>query len=75
MMNAFNAAYPWIVLTIGLFDASATLLGGLLAAGVYLFRPNADLYDRIFPSFLILILSTTAAVALLTGTRWLLGGL
>ena len=73
-MEAFNAAYPWIILYIGLFDAAATLAGGVTVAAALLFKADIDLYDRVFPSFIVLILSTVAAAVLLSGTRWMLGG-
>ena len=73
-MEAFNAAYPWIILYIGLFDVAATLIGGLGVAAALLTKADIDLYDRVFPSFIVLILSTVAAALLLAGTRWMLGG-
>jgi hypothetical protein len=73
-MQAFNAAYPWIILYIGLFDAAATLVGGVAVAATLLVKVDIDLYDRVFPSFIVLILSTVAAAVLLSCTRWMLGG-
>jgi hypothetical protein len=73
-MQAFNAAYPWVILCIGLFDAAATLAGGVAVAAALLVKVDVDLYDRVFPSFIVLVLSTIAAAFLLSGTRWMLGG-
>jgi hypothetical protein len=73
-VQAFNTAYPWIVLYIGLFDAAVTLVGGLVVAAAVLRGEEQDLYERVFPAFIVLIMATVSSVLLLAGTRWILGG-
>jgi hypothetical protein len=65
--------YPTIVLSLGIFDAIAIMLGGLVTAFIVLMGWDAQkLWDRIWPALGILIGSNIAASIILTATHWLL---
>jgi len=65
--------YPTVVLYLGIFDASAIMLGGVACAFVILMGWDASkLWDRILPATFMLIGSNIAAALILGATRWLL---
>lgn len=66
--------YPTVVLYMGLLDAGALLLGGVVAALVVLMGWDASkMWERVGPAMGLLIGSNVAAALILTATRWLLG--
>lgn len=66
--------YPHVVLFVGLFDAAATMLGGLASAVVILMGWDAaKLWERVLPAGGALIVSNIAAALILGATRWLVG--
>lgn len=77
-MQAFNTAYPWIVLSFGVFDAFLILATGFFGAVTFMVEPDFvkrwDTWDRIWPSGVILLLTTVSACGMLAATRGILNG-
>jgi hypothetical protein len=76
-VEAFNTAYPWIVLIFGVFDAFFVLATGVSAAFAMMFLTHDErwlLWDRIWPAAFVLILTTAATVGVLAATRGILQG-
>lgn len=72
-MEAFNAAYPWMVLSVGCFDAAVFALGGLSFAAIIAFGKMETMADRIFPATFCMAIMNALAIAALAATRWVLG--
>jgi hypothetical protein len=76
-METFFAAYPWIILSLGVFDAAAVTVIGAGAAGAFVFLSDEarwGLWDRLWPSALIMLLTTAATAGVLAATRGMLVG-
>ena len=71
-MQTLMAAYPTIVLYIGVLDALFVLVLGAVSAVLYLFDIKADaFFQRIVPAVLVLIGTSIAAGIILAITRWI----
>jgi hypothetical protein len=63
-----------VILYVGLFDAAAIMLLGLIAAIITLMGWDArKFWDRIVPACGILIAASVAAVIVTAGTTWITG--
>lgn len=72
-MNAFIEAYPYIVLYMGLFAASVTILNGAICSCTLMFGTLTDeLGSRLFVSGVATAASTGVAALILTFTKWLI---
>jgi MFS-type transporter involved in bile tolerance (Atg22 family) len=72
-MSAFNAAYPWLVLVIGIATALIAVLDGLLAALVVaLGKWTDDTGARVFWVAAATVIGNVSAIVLLAFTKWML---
>lgn len=71
-MEVFNIAYPWIVLSVGLFDATIFALAGLAFGGVIISGKGDIIADRIAPATFVVAVFNALAVGILAFTRWVL---
>lgn len=77
-MDVFFAAYPWIILALGVFNAAVVTLLGTAATVAFMFMNDTQrwaLWDRLWPSALLMILTTAATAGVLAATRGMLSGL
>lgn len=63
-----------IALYIGVFDAFALLLMGIISAWLYLFGIEAKMFwDRVWPAAGIMLATSAASVLILITSRWIAG--
>jgi hypothetical protein len=72
IMEAFNIVYPWIVLSVGLFDAAVFAFAGLGFGAVIITGRLDEIADRIGPATICVAIFNALFVGALAFTHWML---
>lgn len=73
-MQTIMASFPAIVLWIGVVDAVAILVLGIVASIMYVLGKNMDsLTERVVPAVLMLVGTSAAALVVMMIARWISG--
>jgi hypothetical protein len=71
-MEAFNAAYPWMVLSIGIFDATVFALTGVIFWAIAIVGKYDVIANRLPLPTIIFAMFSGLSVGALAFTHWLL---
>ena len=71
-MQAFQQAYPWMVLMLGFAAVLITIFGSVVIAAGLWFDVASEFVEKVAPSAFALVVGQVLAVLVLVAVRWLL---